>query len=121
MTYKVFLFERDHWLYCENVSFEKGVWKGDVVNGRWYMVYDSSANVLKSYKSKEEHRLDWLPVTEMNIKMIWACDPFKALFDYNTVIENAREQYLSGEEPNFEVKRLKKQRVKRDYEDEIAF
>jgi hypothetical protein len=46
----------------------------------------------------------------------WACDPFKNLFDYNSVIENARERYEAGEPANYKLTEKRKPVVKEDYD-----
>jgi hypothetical protein len=43
-------------------------------------------------------------VTKGHKKLTWACDPNRNLFDYNKVIEEAKERYKAGEPANFELK-----------------
>jgi hypothetical protein len=39
MSYKVFLFDDDNWLYCSDVTFEDGMYHGWVENGHWDWCY----------------------------------------------------------------------------------
>lgn len=104
MASKVFLFDNDHWLYCSDVTFEDGVYNGWVVNGNWEMWA-----TIKSVKSK---------LHTYETQLIWACDANEKWFDYNSVIADARERYLSGEPANYE---LKLNPVYEDEDDEIPF
>ncbi len=68
---------------------------GYVINGVWYLTYDTSTFLLKSFRSNR----DKVPVSYSNdTKLIWMCDPIKG--DYNTVIENAKERFENGEVSN---------------------
>lgn len=100
MSYKVFLFEPDSWLYCENVSFENGVYHGWVINGGWHLMYDTKIEGFFACYSREAAD-SLVAVTKGNRKLVWACDPFKKLFDYNIVIEGARVRYARGELANY--------------------
>jgi hypothetical protein len=91
MSTKVFLFEDDKWLYCDDVSLEDGVYHVSVINGNWTAWIDTVNNTVKSSQHSEESQL------------IWACDPGKG-FDYNAVIEDAKKRYAAGEPADFEVK-----------------
>lgn len=116
MAYKVFLFDKHSWLYCSDVKHKNGIWTGWVENGAWYLHFDENTGILKACQGRNISN----PVTESKAKLTWACD--KIGFDYNSVIENARERYKEGEEANFAIAPPKK-RVKEDYEDddEVAF
>jgi hypothetical protein len=91
MSTKVFLFEDDKWLYCDDVSLEDGVYHVSVINGNWTAWIDTVNSTVKSSQHSEESQL------------IWACDPGKG-FDYNAVIEDAKKRYAAGEPADFEVK-----------------
>mgnify|MGYP000512239386 CR=1 FL=1 len=93
MNTKVFLFEKDHWLYCNDVTEKDGVYNGWVVNGHWEMWA-----TIKSIKSKQHTH---------ETQLIWACDPDPnyAHLDYNEVIANAKARYESGEQANFDLKK----------------
>lgn len=95
MTYKVFLFDDDRWLYCENVSFEDGVYHGTVINGNWHLMYDTKLRGLFACYSRTA--ADSLVAVSKNYsELIWACDPQRALFDYNVVIEEAKKDIMQG-------------------------
>ena len=91
MAYKVFLFDNIQWLYCEDVTLKDGVYKGHVINGLWYMKADTVNNTVDT------------SIDVLESKLIWACDPFKALFDYNSVIADAKERYAAGEPANYKL------------------
>ena len=91
MSTKVFLFEDDKWLYCDDVSLEDGVYRASVINGNWNAWIDTVNNTVKSSQHTQESQL------------IWACDPGKG-FDYNAVIEDAKKRYAAGEPADFELK-----------------
>jgi hypothetical protein len=91
MSTKVFLFEDDKLLYCDDVSLEDGVYHVSVINGNWTAWIDTVNSTVKSSQHSEESQL------------IWACDPGKG-FDYNAVIEDAKKRYAAGEPADFEVK-----------------
>jgi len=93
MTSKVFLFN-DKFLYCSNVKFSNDKYTGYVINGVWYLTYDTSTSLLKSYI----HQKDKVPVSSHTTKLKWMCDSIKG--DYNTVIENAKERFENGEVSN---------------------
>ncbi len=114
MASKVLLFDKHSWLYCSDVKHKDGVLTGWVENGAWYLHFDENTGILKACYGRNISD----PVTESKATLTWACD--KIGFDYNSVIENARERYKAGEEANFVIAPPKK-RVKEDYEDEVAF
>lgn len=118
MATKVFLFDNDQWLYCRDATLEDGVYHGWVENGAWHLMYDT--NLEGWFACHSRAAADSLvAVTKGSKKLTWACDPVKSLFDYNSVIENARERYLSGEPANYN---LKSDLVHEDDEDdEIPF
>ena len=101
MASKVFLFDKDYWLYCSDVAFKDGVWRGWVENGAWYLVYNTKTKLLESYQSAEENRLGWKPVTSQTGELTWMCDPQG--HGYNEVIAIARVRYLAKEPANFEI------------------
>lgn len=107
MTYKVFLFDNDQWLYCEDVSLENSDYHGWVINGNWHLMYDTDLRWLFACYSREAAN-SLVVVTKIYTNLIWACEPDKALIDYNVVINEARERYKSGEPANFEVKEKQK-------------
>jgi hypothetical protein len=115
---KVFLFDENHWLYCSDVTYKNGIWTGWVENGAWYLHFDENSSILQAYNGRGEKTNGWKPVTESKTKLTWAGDPVG--FGYNSVIEDARERYKSGEETNY-ILAKKKKRVKETYEDEVAF
>lgn len=115
---KVFLFDKHSWLYCSDVTHKNGIWTGWVENGAWFLHFDENTNTLQAYNGRGEKNIGWKPVTESKVTLTWACD--KIGFDYNSVIENARKRYETGEEANFVIAPPKK-RVKEDYKDEVAF
>lgn len=96
---KVFLFGEDSWLYCGDITFKDGIYKAHVINGSWFLVYDTKDKTLKAYRSAEDKRLDYLPVTQSIAELTWACDPRGK--GYTDVLENAKERYKSGERANF--------------------
>jgi len=115
MASKVFLFDRDSWLYCSDVSHKDGIWTGWVENGAWFLHFDENTGVFKACNGRGSLNT---PVTERNSELTWACD--KTGFHYNDVIENARKRYEAGEDANFVIAPPKKL-VKEDYEDEVPF
>lgn len=117
MAYKVFLFENVHWIYCSDVTFEDGVYHGEVINGNWHLMYDTTLEEWTACKSRK-HADSLVAVSSGKSRLVWACDPFKALWDYNTVIEDALKRYVAGEPANYE---LKPDPVYKDEEDEGAF
>ena len=106
MATKVFLFEDDKWLYCDDVSLEDGVYRASVINGNWTAWIDTVNSTVKSSQHSQESQL------------IWACDPHQNLFDYNAVISDARVRYESGESADYE---LKPEPVYEDNDDGIPF
>lgn len=115
MTSKVFLFDDNNWLYCSDVSFKDGVWRGWVVNGAWHLMYDTDLEGWFACHSREAAD-SLVAVTKGRKKLTWACDPFESLFDYNSVIEDARKRYLSGEPADYELKE-----VVYEEDDEVPF
>jgi hypothetical protein len=103
MSYKVFLFDDDNWLYCSEVTLEDGVYHGLVENGNWHLMYDTKLNGWFACHSRAAAD-SLVAVTKGYKKLTWACDPSQALFDYNTVIADARERYEAGEPADYELK-----------------
>ena len=102
MSYKVFLFENDDWLYCSDVTLEDGVYHGWVVNGNWHLMYDTKLKGWFACHSRAAAD-SLVAVTKGYKELVWACDPDKG-FDYNDVINDARERYAAGEPANYELK-----------------
>lgn len=102
MSYKVFLFDNDHWLYCSDVTLEDGVYHGWVENGAWHLMYDTNLKGWFACESRD-HADSLVAVTKGSKELVWACDPGKG-FDYNTVIEDAKKRYAAGEPADFELK-----------------
>lgn len=98
MTSKVFLFDEDSWLYCSDVTFKDGIWRGWVENGAWHLVYNTVDKSLKAYNGPAERGE---PVTESNATLTWMCDPQG--LGYNEVIAIARVRYIAKESANFEI------------------
>ena len=103
MSYKVFLFENDYWLYCSDVTLEDGVYHGWVENGAWHLMYDTKLNGWFACRSRDAAD-SLVAVTKGYKELVWACDPYQALFDYNDIIADARERYAAGEPADFELK-----------------
>lgn len=118
MTSKVFLFDKGGWSYCSDVRLKDGVYSGWVVNGAWYLVYDTKTKVLDSYRDAGEKRNGYVPVTSWTVELTWMCYPYKALFDYNSIIEDAKKRYNKGEEANYSLKAIAKETKD---EDEVPF
>lgn len=93
MATKVFKLN-NQWLFCSDVSYSDGVYRGFVVNGNWKFIYDENR--------KELHVLG-SPLGDdiYDVQKIWACDPYGG--NYNSVIENANKRYEEGEQPNFKL------------------
>lgn len=102
MAYKVFLFGNDQWLYCNDVSFEDGVYHGEVINGSWHLMYNTKTKDWLACHSREDAD-NGIAVTKGCENLTWVCDPTEVLFDYNTVIAEANERYKAGEPANFEI------------------
>jgi hypothetical protein len=120
MVSKVFLFGKDHWLYCSDVELKNDIYFGEVVNGLWHLVYDTRNGILESYRAASEKRLGWQPVTTQLAELTWMCYPQGK--GYNEVIEIAKQRYEAGEEANYSLEPIKKTR--KDYNetyDEVAF
>ena len=117
MATKVFLFGTNSWLYCYDLKHKNGIWTGWVRNGEWFLHFDENNNIIKACKDARSTKN---PVTVIESVLTWACDPFKSIFDYNAVIEDARVRYEAGEESNLVLSPPKKQ-VKEDYEDDIPY
>jgi len=117
MSYKVFLFENDHWLYCSDVTLEDGVYHGWVENGAWHLMYDSKLKGWFACHSRAAAD-SLVAVTKGYKELVWACDPARALFDYNSVIEDAKKRYAAGEPADFE---LKPEPVYENDDEEIPF
>ncbi len=102
MSYKVFLFEPESWLYCSDVTLEDGVYHGEVINGNWHLMYDTELKGWFACHSRAA--ADSLAaITKGYKKLTWACDPSKVIFNYNTVIEDAKKRYIAGEPANFGI------------------
>lgn len=117
MVSKVFLFDKQTWLYCSNVAYKDGVWTGWVENGAWYLHFNETTGILKVCIDRRSLKN---PVTVSKAKLTWACDPFKSLFDYRSVIVDAEARYKVGEHANYKLTKKKKS-VKEDYDDEVPF
>ena len=116
MSYKVFLFDDDNWLYCSDVTLEDGVYHGWVENGAWHLMYDTELEGWFACHSRSAAD-SLVAETKGHIKLTWACDPGKG-FDYNSVIEDARQRYTAGEPANYVLKEV----VYEDKEDdEVPF
>lgn len=114
--YKVFLFDDQTWLYCEGVKHKDNIWSGWVINGNWFLHFDEKTAVLKVCNSASIKN----PVTEsVGRKLTWACDPYKTLFDYTDVIEDAKKRYEAGDEANYVLTEPK--RKEKEFDDEVAF
>ena len=92
MASKVFLFGSGHWLYCSDVTFKDGIYRGWVVNGAWKMTADTAKDTLSSVNGSYANKLSW------------ACDPNVTGWGYNEVINDAEQRYEGGELPNFTLK-----------------
>ncbi len=103
MSYKVFLFDNDNWLYCSDVTLEDGVYHGWVENGAWHLMYDTKLEGWFACHSRAAAN-NLVAVTKGHKKLTWACDPARALFGYNAVIEDARTRYAAGEPADYELK-----------------
>jgi hypothetical protein len=103
MSYKVFLFDDDQWLYCSEVTLEDGVYHGWVENGAWHLMYDTKLKGWFACYSRDAAD-SLVAVTKGYKELVWACDPFKKLFDYNSVIEDAKQRYAAGEPADYELK-----------------
>jgi hypothetical protein len=102
MTSKVFLFDEHNWLYCSDVSFKDGVWRGWVVNGAWHLVYNTVDKSFKCYRDSAEERNGWNPVTQRTTVLTWICDPVKG-GNYNKVIADAEQRYKASEPAVVEI------------------
>ena len=99
-TSKVFLFDNDIWLYCDNVSFKDGIWRGWIMNGAWHLVYNTLDKSLKAYKGSDERGK---PVIEYTANLTWMCDRGQDTgdgWDYNRVIADAEQRYKANEPTN---------------------
>lgn len=92
MASKVFLFNETTWLYCSDVTFKDGVYRGYVVNGAWDMTADTKTNTISNIHST------------YTVEFTWACDANEMCRDYHVVIANAEARYEAGEPANFVVK-----------------
>jgi hypothetical protein len=101
MVSKVLLFNEKYWLYCSDVRLKEGVYSGWVENGMWHLIYDTNTKLLECYRTAEEERLGWKPVTSWTGELTWMCYPEG--FGYNKVIANAEERYKAGEEANISL------------------
>jgi hypothetical protein len=101
MTSKVFLFDKQNWLYCSGVSFKEDVWRGWVENGAWHLVYNTIDKSFKCYRDSADERADYLPINERTATLTWMCDPIKG--NYNAVIADAKQRYENQEQPTAEI------------------
>lgn len=101
MSSKVFLFDDNNWLYCSDVSFKDGVWRGWVVNGAWHLVYNTVDESFKCYHDSADERADYLPINEDTATLTWMCDPQGR--DYNSVIADAAQRYRANESAVVEI------------------
>lgn len=121
MSYKIFLFDDDNWLYCEDVTFEDGVYHGRVINGvGWHLMYDTKTEGCFACHTREATD-SLVAVTKGYKKLTWASDPYKPIFDYNDVIQEAKERYKAGEPANYELKEKQVIAYEDDLEDDIPF
>jgi hypothetical protein len=90
MTSKVFLIDKS-WLYCKDVEFKEGIWAGHVINGHWYLRYDTIKKTLNTTESIMENR-----------ELMWMCDPCD-VYNYNAVIVDAQERFENGEKANYDI------------------
>lgn len=103
---RIFLFSPDCWIYCTDVIKHNNVITGDVVNGIWYLVYNTITKELISSISKEKYtnnvyecviKTNLLFETEVKIpkknSIIFSTD-------YQTPINNALLLYNKQKEPN---------------------
>lgn len=119
MVSKVFLFD-GVWLYCSDVKMKDNVYSAWVNNGAWHLFYYTETNIGECFRDESEKRAAWSPVTTWTRKLTWACYPEKSSFDYNSVIEEAKERYKAGEEANYSLEPIKK--IEEDYDDdEVPF
>ena len=102
MASKVFLFDTSGWLYCSDVSFQNGMWRGWVENGAWHLVYNTMDKSLQAYRNSADERADFLPVTESKTTLTWMCDRGQQTDgrDYNQVIADAEQRYKANEPTN---------------------
>lgn len=119
MSYKIFLFDDDQWLYCEDVTLEDGVYHGEVINGSWHLMYDTKTGGWFACHTREAAD-SLVAVTKSYANLIWACDPSKALFTYDVVIAEAKQRYEAGEPANFELKQQESV-IEQDDEDQVPF
>ncbi len=103
MSYKVFLFDNDNWLYCSDVTYEDDVYHGWVENGAWHLMYDTKLEGWMACHSRAAAD-SLVAVTKGYKKLNWACNPAQTLFDYNSVIKDARKRYAAGEPADYELK-----------------
>jgi hypothetical protein len=124
MTSKVFLFDKHNWLYCSDVSFKDGVWRGWVVNGAWHLVYNTVDKSFKCYRDSADERADYLPINEDTATLTWMCDPVKGC-NYDKVIADAEIRYEENEPAVFEIGVDKNfalyQKLKAKYENDDEF
>jgi len=108
LSYKVFLFEDNKWLYCGDVSYDgHSCYEGRVINGEYNIVIDTAVNVVNHAHGTNE------------AKLVWACDPSHVLFDYSSVINDARERYAAGEPADYELKHQPE--IEEDDDNEVPF
>ncbi len=118
MVSKVFLFDKHNWLYCSDVRLKDGVYTGWVENGAWHLIYDTKTKLLESYRGAGEKRQGHKPATSWTCELSWMCYPQDV--GYNAVIADAEERYKAGEEANYSLEPIKKEKTD-EYEDEVAF
>ena len=134
MASKVFLFDHHNWLYCSDVSYDDdNTWHGHVVNGAWYLMYDTRLNGFFAFKDKS-HANSLVAETTRKATLTWACDAnLKNIgrLNYADMIADAQSRYENGEPANYAIEPEKvdeeyelylKLRDKYDpHEDDIAF
>jgi hypothetical protein len=103
---KVFLFNTEYWLYCTDVAFVDDTWQGWVVNGAWYMEYDTKLGGLFVYKNKSD-AASFFAVSTFKAELSWVgnigdFDGQKRI-DYNDVLEDAKVRYVNGEPADYDV------------------
>lgn len=120
MASKVFLFGDNNWLYCSDVSYNNGNWRGWVVNGNWHLMYDTKSKSLLACVDAA-HANSLVAVTKARTELTWACDAdLKNVgqYYYNEVIHDAQTRYKNGEPANYAIqpKEVQPKKVDEEYE-----
>lgn len=118
MTGKVFLFGNNNWLYCSDVSYNNGTWRGWVVNGNWHLMYDTKLKGLFACIDAA-HANSLVAVTKSREELTWACDvnlKHVGRWYYNDVIQDAQTRYENGEPANYVIQ-PKKVKARDEYDD----